>query len=534
MRKDVLKIEDQANQNAENTLDELVRASSLLSREINFKQIITVLVDQSLDITHSDLACLYLFTETSGKKSKLKPVYKRGSYTITNDINEDSDFLEFIEECNEAIAITERKKSPFAKILLHEKMQSGIALPVNTRNERLGILFINSNKALFYNREKFHFLDSFVEVAGNLFHNSTMVEELRNHLSKIEKLERYQENIFTSMNNLLITTDSKGCISYYNQTAKKEMGFDELILGQNLQNIFKSKLDKKIITAIEDANKSGRELLGLEGILKKEKKEIDFSLNISPLKSKRGKNDGIVLLFTDQSKERELKKQIKIVSEERRAIKDMFSRYLSNEVVTALMESPELVKLGGAKKTATIFFADIRGYTSFSETKSPEHIIEILNEYFSEAVEIIIKNKGFIDKFIGDCIMAAWGVPMVSEKEDAISAVTSAVEIQNLLKSRNRHFFKGDASHLKVGIGMHTGPLVAGNLGSQRRMDYSVIGDTVNIAARLEGVSKAGEIIITEDTRKFLDNIFKLEKREAVKVKGKEKPLQIYNVLGKR
>jgi class 3 adenylate cyclase len=147
-------------------------------------------------------------------------------------------------------------------------------------------------------------------------------------------------------------------------------------------------------------------------------------------------------------------------------------------------------------------------------------------------VEIVIKHKGYIDKFIGDALMAAWGVPMQSGAEDAVAAVTAAVEIQQLIASKNRAFFKGDASNLRVGIGMHTGELVAGNLGSSRRMDYTVIGDTVNVAARLEGVAGPGEVIITEDTRKHIGDLFVLEEREPVKVKGKSKPLHIFNVSG--
>jgi adenylate cyclase len=165
-------------------------------------------------------------------------------------------------------------------------------------------------------------------------------------------------------------------------------------------------------------------------------------------------------------------------------VKDMFSRYLSKEVVANLVKEPEKARLGGDKKNCTLFFADIRGYTSFSEGKTPEYIVEVLNGYFSQAVEVVIKHNGFIDKFIGDCIMAVWGVPMFTEEQDAKSAVQCALEIQELVKSKDRTFFTGQAKHLQVGFGMHSGPLVAGNLGSDQRMDYSVIGDTVNIAAR--------------------------------------------------
>jgi class 3 adenylate cyclase len=259
---------------------------------------------------------------------------------------------------------------------------------------------------------------------------------------------------------------------------------------------------------------------------------MDYALNLSPLRTPRGKREGLTLLFTNQTREKELKAKISVVSEERRLIKDMFCRYMSNELVSSLMEFPEEIKLGGDKKNATVFFADIRGYTSFSEGREPEEIIEILNGFFGEAVEHVLKHRGYIDKFIGDCIMAVWGVPIEDDEDGAVSAVSCALAIQKLVGSSKRKFFLKDASRLKIGIGINTGPLVAGNLGSLQRMDYSVIGDTVNLASRLEGVAGADEIIISQATRDRLDERFLLEKRGNVRIKGKERPVQIYNVLG--
>jgi class 3 adenylate cyclase len=302
-------------------------------------------------------------------------------------------------------------------------------------------------------------------------------------------------------------------------------------MGRDLGEYFAKKIGRRILREIDGAHRDKREILGMEGIYKDPQREMDFSLNLSPLLGKRGRYEGITLLFTDQTREKELQGKMEQVVEERRLIKDMFARYLSTEIVSRLVESPDLVKPGGDKKVATIFFADIRGYTSFSEGREPEYIIEVLNEYFSEAVEVVIRHKGYIDKFIGDCIMAAWGVPLQTEQEDAIQAVSCALEIQDLVRSKRRSFFRGEASKLKIGIGMHTGPIVAGNLGSSRRMNYTVIGDTVNVAARLEGVAQADEVIITQHTSEYIADHFKLERRKPVKVKGKVQPIPIYRVL---
>lgn len=518
-------------------LDELVRASSLLSQEISFRSVISALVEQSIDITHSDLAVLYLYPSGSsgGNSGELKSAFQRGRFDVPKSVRRSSELISFLEECKEAVVLLTRKESPFSDLFLHERMESGIALPVFTPKAEIGVLILNSLAPNHFGRTRLRFLDGLLRLAAGMLHNSRLYRELEEHARHIEELERYQENIFSSMTNLLVTTDPDGTIHYFNRAAAERLGLREEHLESDFNKLFGKSLTKAVRKNIDRVRETGKPVAGVEGIYSTGDKEteIDFSLNVTPLKGRRGKFEGLTLLFTDQTAENQLKEQMEVVSEERRVIKDMFARYLSNELVQDLMQRPEEVKPGGDTKLATIFFADIRGYTSFTEGRDPAYIVKILNEYFNEAVEIVVKHKGYIDKFIGDCIMAAWGVPIEHSDEDASSAVSAAVEIQELVASTNRAFFKGEASQLRIGIGMHTGPLVAGNLGSVRRMDYTVIGDTVNVAARLEGVAEADEVIITEDTRKLLQDGFKLEQREAVSVKGKSKPIPIYNVVGR-
>ena len=514
-------------------MDELVRASSRLSREPSFKSLVSVLVEQSIDISGSDLAVLYLVDDPEAIRSDLRMIYRRGRYLVAERISQNSDLVDFMRDCDEAVILLDRKKSPFIDILLTDDMKSGIALPISIPNASLGILILNSRQAFFYDRKRFHFLDSFTRVASGMLHNMKLYQEMQDYLRKIEQLERYQESIFSSMTNLLITTDREGKIQYFNTAAEERMGLEKSHVALPLEEVLHKGVDRKILRAVEKTGKEGGELLGVKGIYSSEKGDMDFTLNVSPLRGKRGRNEGQTFLFTDQSRERELQEKMEGVIEERRMIKDMFSLYLSKEIVQKLMDTPETLRPGGDKKLATIFFADIRGYTSFSERRDPEEIIQILNEYFSEAVEVVLEHRGYIDKFIGDCIMAAWGVPLQTEEEDAISAVSCALEIQKRVSSPERTFFTGPASHLKVGIGVHTGPLVAGNLGGMKRMNYTVIGDTVNVAARLEGVAGAGEIIITQDTRDYLGDRFVLTKKRPVSVKGKAQPIRIYSVTKK-
>ncbi|MBI9107704.1 MAG: PAS domain S-box protein [Spirochaetales bacterium] len=508
-------------------LDETVRLCTALSRETKLSSMISILVEQSLDISCSELAGLYLYPPAGGSA---RLAYKRGRYELPGEIRKKSELVSFLDDCREAIVLLKRRPSPFSELLLDKKMNSGIILPLNVPSENIGFLILNSDKENFFSADKFRFLESISKFAGGLLHNSVLYDQLKEYVRKIEAMERYQKNIFSSMSDFLITTNSDGNIHYFNRAAAEKLGLSEEHIGKNMTTFFSEKITKKALNAINKADNEDSLILGLEGILTTEADSIDYSLNVTPLKGKRGRKEGLTLLFKDQSAEMEMKSKMSMAVEERRVIKDMFSKYLSNDIINHLMENPKLINPGGSLKIATVFFADIRGYTSFSESQEPEDIIDILNEYFKEAVEIVIEYGGYIDKFIGDCIMAAWGVPLSNEKEDAIKAVQCAVEIQRLVASKQRKFFHGQAETLKIGIGMHSGPLVAGNLGSSRRMDYSMIGDTVNLAARLEGVAEANEIIITGATKNMLDDSFNLEKRTPVMVKGKKAPIEIYNV----
>jgi class 3 adenylate cyclase/PAS domain-containing protein len=532
------------------TDQDLVRAGALLARERNFKDLVSVFVEQAQDISRVDMTAFYILEDPEDRKSDLKLYYKRGRYSVPETISGSTDLVRFLRECREALIFNNKqalekdggeRATPTREVprflketLIHPLMKSGMALPIVSPPREIGVLFTGSQTPCFFNLRRFHFLDSYTKLAAGAMQTSRLFGETRESSKKIDSLERYQDNVFNSMTNMVVTTDATGYIYYFNEAAGQAMGLGESDLGRSLENTFRNSISSKALRTIIKCLEEGTEVLGLEGIYRMEEKELDYSLNVTSLKTPRGKKEGLTLLFTNQTLENELKQTVNVVTEEKRVIKDMFCRYMSQEVLASMMESPDGVKLGGDKRVATVFFADIRGYTSFSEKREPEQIVEILNEYFSEAVEHVIKYKGYIDKFIGDCIMAVWGVPMLPEKEDAINAVSCALAIQKMVSSQKRKFFKKEASQLRIGIGVNTGPLVAGNLGSVQRMDYSVIGDTVNLAARLESVAGADEVIISGETRKQLGNMFRIEERKPVLVKGKVKPVQIYNVVGFR
>jgi adenylate cyclase len=216
---------------------------------------------------------------------------------------------------------------------------------------------------------------------------------------------------------------------------------------------------------------------------------------------------------------------------EKRKMKRLFGQYVSKDVYEQLVANPELARLGGQRRQMTVLFSDIRGFTTVSESGQPEEIVAILNEYFTRMVEIVFAHKGTLDKFVGDMVMALFGAPL-DDARHAQHAVDAALEMIRELNRLNEKWAAEGRPALDIGIGISTGPMIAGNIGSEAIMSYTVIGDAVNLGARLESLNKqyGTRIIISEATRDALPDRYVFRPLGDVVVKGKTKPVAIYEV----
>lgn len=216
-------------------------------------------------------------------------------------------------------------------------------------------------------------------------------------------------------------------------------------------------------------------------------------------------------------------------------IKKIFSRYISPEVVNELLKNYEDVELGGKEVEATVFFSDIKNFTTISESLTPKVLVKHLNNYLTLASGVILEHKAMLDKYIGDAIMAIFGVPIKVENH-ALTACLAALQIQQLLKKDYEENAQPNDPYFSTRIGLNTGKMIVGNIGSIARTDYTAIGDSVNIASRLEGINKiyGTQIIISESTYKLVKNDMVLRELDQLRVKGKQLPLKIYELIGKR
>lgn len=218
------------------------------------------------------------------------------------------------------------------------------------------------------------------------------------------------------------------------------------------------------------------------------------------------------------------------VEGERRA-RERVSRYLSPNLVERVVQGESGIHLGGEKAEVTVLFADLRGFTSQAEAMAPDEVVVMLNEYFELAVDLIFKFGGTLDKFIGDAVMAFWGVP-VHRSIDPHLTVLTALKMQSELSCLNERRRKLGKGRLGLGVGIHTGPAVAGNIGTPQRMDYTVIGDTVNLASRIQDLAPPGQVVISGATRDQMGNLLRVSPLGEGSVKGRRGRVELFRVHG--
>jgi adenylate cyclase len=338
---------------------------------------------------------------------------------------------------------------------------------------------------------------------------------------EVWRIKSYNEAILESMSNGVLTV-SGGRVASANAAALGLLGVrQEALVGREVDAVFGGEnawLARSVARVLDNGE---HDLTSDEGLSlpldSPGASSASVNAAVHPLSDARGGRIGCLVMLEDITTEKRLRTTM--------------ARYMTKEVADKLLSEGEDA-LGGTLQEATVLFSDIRAFTTFSERNGPTETVAMLNGYFTLMVDCIMSNQGILDKYIGDAIMAVFGAPF-SGPRDADNALTAAIEMFRVLEGFNARRAAEGRDRVDIGVGLSTDEVVSGNIGSERRMDYTVIGDGVNLAARLEGATKVygARVLLSEFTVTALSGDYALRPVDLLRVKGKRKPVAVYEAL---
>lgn len=486
-------------------LETLFDISVAISSVLDVEELGNEVLWRSVGILNASKGIMFLINESS-------PILQlHVNFNWDNDfplISKDLAIFKKINEMRKGKILTKEDNNSI-QIKLDEK--NLIIAPISTKSKSIGFMIL-ANKETRSGTVPFNLLD--LELLSSLSNQAAVAMENAKLFKDISKEKQFNESILGSIATGVITLDRLGEVDSINAAGLKILRMKkEDIIGNHYLYLFEK--DEEILSLINSSESEGKISSEINIVFKTVSEETIINISVAPRVDPEKNIQGLVIAIEDIS--------------DVNKVKNTFKRYVSKQVVDEILDNDAKLNLGGEEREATILFTDIRGFTSMSEKMDPKTVVSTLNEYFSEMIDIVFKHNGTLDKIIGDELMIVYGAPL-SSKDDTLRAVKTAIEMQLCIKEMNKKRKKKNEAEILVGAGINRGNVVSGNIGSRDMMDYTVIGDTVNLGSRLCSAASPGEILVSKSVYNGLKNDFSFNKLDPIRVKGKAEKVNIYSI----
>ena len=391
-------------------------------------------------------------------------------------------------------------------------LRSIACVPLKTNEKVIGVIYADHRiKMANFSETDVEFIAAFANQASTAIQNARLFES-------VSVARNLMHNVFESMPSGVITTDTDGVITLFNRAAESIRNINSGECLNLPSTLVLPLLDGMLIDLVEKVlvKESIIEKNGVEGEING-RGLVSFNLSAGPIRDAGGELQGVALLVEDRTESMQFKHERQLVK-----------RYLPSQLVDSFSDLSDL-QLGGARETVSVFFADIRGFTGFSEDRDPKEVVDVINAYFGIASEVIEANHGIVDKYMGDAVMAHYNSPLLSLEDHAWFAVKTAWEI----KQRFEAFLSSEENtqQLQFGSGVNTGVALAGNVGASNRMEYTLIGDAVNVAKRLQEGARAGEILLAATTYELVKERVLVSDPVVKQIKGRDAGETVYPLI---
>ena len=497
------------------TSEILLDVMRAVSTELQIDQLLLKVVTKTSEVMNADRATLFLVHRKSGDLwSRVAQGENLNEIRVPRGIGIAGYVALTGQTVNIKDAYQDPRFNPEVDKRTGYKTKTILCMPLrNDAGEIVGVMQVLNKKDGVFTQEDEQFLDALGSQTAIALENSQLFEEIR-------FMKNYNESILRTMKTGVVTLDPDGKVAYCNSAAEKlflgEQG--KLQPGVRYQAFFHEELNPALADGINLALQSGESYVAYDSTYKLSSEEsLNLNAHVLPLATEKGKRLGVVLISDDITQEQRLMSTL--------------CRYVTRQVAEEILRDKDRLKLGGTRSSVSVLFSDIRNFTTISENSTAEEVVHMLNEYFTRMLDPVFRYDGTLDKFIGDAIMAVFGAP-IPQENDAENAVKAALEMRRALKWYNVDREGRGELPIDIGIGITKGEAVSGNIGSEQRMEYTVIGDTVNTASRLEGLTKEYEykILVNESVYNEVKDTVACVDLGFAKVKGKGGGVHIFGI----
>jgi adenylate cyclase len=508
----------QLQQRERNELEALFHVTQVVNSSLDLDQVLNQVMDQIIMLTQAERGFLMLINRMGELEFRIarnmdQEAIEGSSFEISRTI------VRRVAEQGEPVVTTNAQEDPrfsAQESVVSYNLRSILCVPLRVKDKVTGVIYADNRirAGLFGERHR-DILTAFANQAAIAIDNARL-------FASVVDAKNLMDNIFASITSGVITTDIQDQITLFNRAAEQILHLPaNQAEGTHYTRALRPLRDH--ITPLMQAVKSrDAPVTGWE--IQSELPErgaVNLSLSLSPLKDSRQTTTGLAIVMDDLTERRRLEART-------RYIRDVLMSYVAPQVAEQLLADPEKLKLGGERRMVTTFFADIRGFTTFSEQLDPERLMDVLNRYLSLGAEAVFLQEGTLDKFQGDMVMAFFNAP-VDQTDHVLRAVRAALTMRADIQAYHRQVAR--AYRLDFGIGINTGDAVVGNVGTAQIKNYTIIGDSVNLAKRLQEHALPNQILLGSTTYELVKDRIVARELQPVKVKGRTAVERVFELI---
>ena len=498
----------------------LAEVGQVINSSLEIDEVLRFVMDNIVRLTKAERGFLMLRNEQGEMVARVARNWEMESIN-SNEKNVSSSVVQRVIDTGESVVTTnaqEDHRFVGQESIVAFNLRSILCVPLKVKNDLIGVIYADNRirAGIFAETEK-DLLEAFANQAAVAIDNARLFSSLKHSLEEVTALKNLMDNVFASIASGVITADVQDKVTLANRAAENILGSStQAIIGHDLSEALAS-VSGELGPHLTEVRKTDKPIVDLEiSHNMPSRGNVDWRLNLSLLKDASQKTQGVAIVLDDLTERKKLEAQ-----------RRLFERMVSPAVIEQL--DPNSLQLGGKRTEITAIFADIRGFTMYSESLAPEKLVSVLNLYLAAMAEAVLAQEGTIDKFMGDAIMAWFNAP-IPQPDHTLRAVKTALAIRESVERLYTELPK--ESHLFFGAGIQFGDAVLGLIGTEKRLEYTAISDTVNTAKRLQENSAKNQILISKDAYERVKKEVDARPVAEISVKGKAKPLEVFEVFG--